>query len=172
MDAAQWAKKRGASDVYVLCRRSYTEMPAEEKEKVQALNDGIHFLILTQPVKYTGQDALEGVVCRRTKLGTPDASGRRRPEEIPGSDFKMPIDMAIEALATRPEPAFRETVDVRWENGLISASEETGQTSQPWIYAGGDIVRGPALVVEAAADGKKAAQAIMEPLRREGGIRR
>ncbi len=168
MDAAQWAKKIGARDVYILYRRSYKEMPAEEKEKVQALNDGIHFLILTQPVKYTGKVALEGVVCRRTRLGTPDASSRRRPEEIPGSDFEMPVDIAIEALATRPDPTLKEIASVTWENNLISASEETRQTSIPWIYAGGDIIRGPALVVEAVADGKKAAQAIMEHLEGKG----
>jgi len=168
MDAAQWAKKLGARDVYVLYRRSYTEMPAEEKEKIQALNDGIHFLILTLPVKYDGKSSLEKVLCRRTQLGAPDASGRRRPEEIPGSEFEMQIDIAIEALATQPEPDLKEMAKVTWENNLVTASEETLQTSIPWVYAGGDIVRGPALVVEAVADGKKAAQAIMEHLEGKG----
>ncbi len=169
MDAAQWAKKAGARDVYVLYRRSYTEMPAEDKEKIQALNDGIHFLILTQPVKYNGNGSLKSIECRRTRLGDPDDSGRRRPEEIPGTEFELPADMAIEALATRPEPALKETASgLAWKNNLISAAEGTGETSLPWVYAGGDIVRGPALVVEAVADGKKAARAIMEHLEGKG----
>ena len=169
MDTAMWAKKIGAKDTYVLYRRSYLEMPAEEKEKIQALNEGIHFLILTQPVKFEGQDTLTSVICRRTKLGDPDDSGRRRPEEIPGSEFELPIDVAIEALATRPATEVKKIAsNLAWENGVISASEETGQTSLPWVYAGGDIVRGPALVVEAVADGKKAAEAIVQHLEGKG----
>ena len=168
MDAAQWAKKIGAKDVYVLYRRSYTEMPAEEKEKIQSLNDGIHFLILTQPVKYVGDGTLKGIVCRRTRLGDPDDSGRRRPEEIPDSDFELPFDVAIEALATQPEPALKEMAELSWDKNTISASDTSLQTSTPWVFAGGDIVRGPALVVEAVADGKKAAQAIVEHLEGKG----
>ena len=168
MDSAQWAKKLGAKDVYVLYRRSYTEMPAEEKEKIQALNDGVHFFILTQPVKYLGDGSLRAIVCRRTRLGDPDDSGRRRPEEIEGSEFEMPFEVAIEALATKPEDGLREIGDLSWENGTLAVSEENLQTSLPWIYAGGDIVRGPALVVEAVADGKKAAQAMMEYLEGKG----
>jgi NADPH-dependent glutamate synthase beta subunit-like oxidoreductase len=168
LDAAQWAKKLGARDVYILYRRSFTEMPAEEKEKIQALNDGIHFLILTQPVKYNGDGTLESITCRRTHLGEPDDSGRRRPEEITGSEFEMPFEFAIEALATRPETTLQELADVIWENNLLSATDETLQTSLPWIYAGGDIVRGPALVVEAVADGKKAAEAIAQHLEGKG----
>ncbi len=168
MDTAQWAKKIGAKDVYVLYRRSYTEMPAEEKEKVQALNDGVHFFILTQPVQYKGNGSLQTIVCRRTRLGDPDDSGRRRPEEIEGSEFEMAFDVAIEALATQPEASLREIADLSWENGTLTTSEENLQTSLPWIYAGGDIVRGPALVVEAVADGKKAAQTMMEYLEGKG----
>ncbi len=168
MDAAQWAKKIGAKDVYVLYRRSYTEMPAEEKEKIQALNDGIHFFILTQPVKYVGNGSLKAIVCRRTSLGEPDDSGRRRPEEVPGSDYELSFDVAIEALATQPEPALKEISDLSWENNTLSVSDTSLQTSLPWVYAGGDIVRGPALVVEAVADGKKAAQAIVEHLEGKG----
>jgi len=168
LDAAQWAKKLGASDVYILYRRSYTEMPAEEKEKMQALNDGIHFLILIQPAEYNGDGTLRSITCRRTRLGKPDNSGRRRPKEIPGSESEMPFDVAIEALATQSDPALQELADIRWEENLVSASDETLQTSLPWIYAGGDIVRGPALVVEAVADGKKAAEAITQHLEGKG----
>ena len=143
-------------------------MPAEEKEKIQSLDDGIHFLILTQPVKYVGDGTLKGIVCRRTRLGDPDDSGRRRPEEIPDSDFELPFDVAIEALATQPEPALKEMAELSWDKNTISASDTSLQTSTPWVFAGGDIVRGPALVVEAVADGKKAAQAIVEHLEGKG----
>jgi len=168
MDAAMGAKKLGAKDVYVLYRRSYTEMPAEEKEKIQALNEGIHFFILTQPVKYTGNGSLESITCRRTRLGDPDDSGRRRPEEIQGSEFEMSFDVAIEALATEPEAGLRELADLSWDDKTITVSDANLQTSLPWVYAGGDIIRGPALVVEAVADGKKAAEAIAQHLEGKG----
>jgi len=168
MDTAQWAKKLGAKDIYVLYRRSYTEMPAEEKEKIQALNDGIHFLILTQPVKYNGNGTLKSIVCRRTRLGGPDDSGRRRPEEVPGSDFEMSFDMAIEALATQPEAELKDFEGITWNGALVSAEGESLRTSLPYVYAGGDIVRGPALVVEAVADGKRAAEAIVNHLEGKG----
>jgi len=168
MDAAMGAKKLGAKDVYVLYRRSYTEMPAEEKEKIQALNEGIHFFILTQPVKYAGNGSLESITCRRTRLGDPDDTGRRRPQEIEGSEFEMPFDVAIEALATEPEAGLRELADLSWDDKTITVSDANLQTSLPWIYAGGDIVRGPALVVEAVADGKRAAEAIAQHLEGKG----
>jgi len=170
MDAAEWAAKAGAKDIYILYRRSYTQMPAEEKEKVQALNNGIHFLILTQPVKYNGGGGhLESISCRRTRLGAPDASGRRRPEEIPGTEFEITADFAVEALASRSEEELRELTGISWNNSsLVEVSDETLQTSSPWVYSGGDITRGPALVVEAVADGKKAARAIMEHLNGKG----
>ena len=169
MDAAEWAVKAGAEDVYLLYRRSYTQMPAEEKEKVQALNNGIHFLILTQPVKYNGSGHLESISCRRTRLGAPDASGRRRPEEIPGTEFEITADFAIEALASRSEEGLQALAGISWNNaGLVEVSDKTLQTSSPWVYSGGDITRGPALVVEAVADGKRAAQAIMEHLNGKG----
>ena len=169
MDAAEWAVKAGAEDVYLLYRRSYTQMPAEEKEKIQALNNGIHFLILAQPVKYNGNGRLESISCRRTHLGAPDASGRRRPEEIPGSEFEIEVDLAVEALASKPEKGLRELSGLSWNSAsLVEISDETLQTSLPWVYSGGDIARGPALVVEAVADGKKAAQAITEHLNGKG----
>ena len=168
MDAAMWAKKLGAKDVYVLYRRSYMEMPAEVKEKVQALNDGVHFFILTQPAKYVGDGSLSSIVCRRTRLGDPDESGRRRPEEIQGSEFEMPFDVAIEALATKPDADLQEIGDLSWNGKTLSVSDNDLQTSLPWVYGGGDIVRGPALVVEAVADGKRAAEAIAQHLEGKG----
>jgi len=169
MDAAEWAVKAGAKDVYILYRRSYTQMPAEEKEKIQALSNGIHFLILSQPVKYNGSGRLESITCRRTRLGTPDASGRRRPKEIPGSEFEVAVDYAIEALATLPEKELQTFSGISWDsNNLVEVSEDTLQTASPWIYSGGDITRGPALVVEAVADGKKAAEAIIQHLEGKG----
>ena len=132
------------------------------------MNEGIHFFILTQPVKYIGNGSLASIVCRRTRLGNPDESGRRRPEEIQGSEFEMSFGVAIEALATEPDASLREIADLSWENKTLSVSDANLQTSLPWVYAGGDIVRGPALVVEAVADGKKAAEAIAQHLEGKG----
>lgn len=170
MDVAETALRLGAKDVYVIYRRSYAQMPAEEKEKIQALRNGAHFQILAQPIKYIGDSHLKAIRCRRNRLGDPDDSGRRRPIEIRGSEFEIEADFSIETLATKTEPSLREAASsVKWTgDGLVEASKEILQTSIPAVFAGGDIIRGPALVVEAVADGKKAAQAIADYLEKKG----
>ena len=164
MDCVESAVKLGAADVYLLYRRSYTQMPAEEKERIETLNQGVHYLILNQPVAYVtdGNDLLKGVKLVRTRLGEPDESGRRRPVAIEGSEWTLEADLVIEAIGNQPEEDSQSGYPNVETNGkkLIVVDPETGATSIPGIFAGGDIVRGPALVVNAVQDGKVAAKAI------------
>ena len=144
-------------------------MPAEEDERLAALRLGAHFLMLNQPMDYLVDSSgrVKGLKLVRTRLGRPDASGRRRPEPIEGSAWTLDCALVVEAIGNQPD----ETVD--WSpllktdrGGLILADPKTGKTSVRRIYAGGDIVRGPALVVEAVQDGKLAARAILKALER------
>ncbi|MEW5817301.1 MAG: NAD(P)-dependent oxidoreductase [Spirochaetota bacterium] len=169
MDCAESALKLGAKDVYLVYRRSYTQMPAEEDEKRAALNSGIHFLLLNQPVGFVADNSgkLTGLKMVRTSLGEPDASGRRSPKEIPGSEWVLKVDTVVEAIGSIPaedSPTWYPNVKID-DKRLIKADPETGKTNVKGIFAGGDIVRGPALVVEAVQDGKTAARAIMEYLK-------
>jgi len=170
MDVAETALRLMPADVYVIYRRSYQQMPAEEKEKIRTLQNGAHFQILSQPIQYMGNSRLTAIRCRRTSLGDPDESGRRQPKEISGSEFEIKVDFAIEALATEAEPSLKESEkSLQWTNhGLIEIGDETCSTSRLGVFAGGDIIRGPALVVEAVADGKKAAQAIADYVEKKG----
>jgi len=167
IDCVEAAKRLGASDVYLVYRRSFAQMPAEERERIEALQTGIHFLLLNQPVDYVESDgSLKGLKLVRTKLGEEDASGRRRPVEIPGSEWVLDVGVVIEAIGSKPASDSKEwypSVKTN-EKGLIVADEETRKTNVDGIFAGGDIVRGPALVVEAVQDGKLAARAIKEYL--------
>ena len=170
VDSAESALKLGARDVYLIYRRSYVQMPAEEDEKQGLLNAGIHFLLLNQPVDYVAgpRGRLRAVRLVRTELGDHDSSGRRRPVEVKGSDWELPVDVVIEAIGAKPVagaeagyPSVKRT-----QGGLIVADPKTGATSMKMIFAGGDIVRGPALIIEAVKDGKTAAQAIQRQLRK------
>jgi glutamate synthase (NADPH/NADH) small chain len=169
MDCVEAAIRMETKDVNLIYRRSYTQMPAEEDERIEALQSGVNFLILHQPVDFITDDngKLTGLKLVRTRLGEPDDSGRRRPEMIEGTDWDMPVDIVIEAIGNKApddSPDWYPGVKVDGKK-LIIADEETGATSVPGIFAGGDIVRGPALVVEAVQDGKKAAVAIDKYLR-------
>jgi NADPH-dependent glutamate synthase beta subunit-like oxidoreductase len=164
MDCIESAVKLGARDVYLIYRRSYGQMPAEPDERIEAQEAGVHFLLLNQPVDYVTdkENRLTGLKLVRTRLGEPDESGRRRPVEIKGSEWIMDADIVIEAIgniAPEKSPEWYPNVDVDGKK-LIKADPETGKTSVAGIFAGGDIVRGPALVVEAVQDGKVAARAI------------
>jgi NADPH-dependent glutamate synthase beta subunit-like oxidoreductase len=139
-------------------------MPAEADERIEAMEAGVHFLLLNQPLDYVtdDQNRLTGLKLVRTSLGEPDASGRRRPEMIEGSEWIMDADVVIEAIgniAAEDSPEWYPHVDLD-DKKLIQVDPETGKTSVKGIFAGGDIVRGPALVVQAVADGKLAAKAI------------
>ena len=168
MDCIESAVKLGARDVYLIYRRSYGQMPAEPDERIEAQEAGVHFLLLNQPVDYVTdkENRLKGLKLVRTRLGEPDASGRRRPDEIKRSEWIMDADIVIEAIgniAPEKSPEWYPNVDVDGKK-LIKADPETGKTSVDGIFAGGDIVRGPALVVQAVQDGKVAARAIKEYL--------
>ncbi len=164
IDCAESAVRFGAGDVYLIYRRSYRQMPADAEERIAAQEAGIHFLLLNQPVDYltAAQKGMQGVKLVRTRLGEPDSSGRRRPESIAGSEWVLQVDLVIEAIGNRAPEVARDWyphVAVH-ENGLIKVEPETGKTTAPGIFAGGDIVRGPGLVVQAVQDGKIAARAI------------
>ena len=169
MDCIESAVKLEAKDVYLIYRRSYSQMPAEPDERIEALEAGVHFLLLNQPLDYLTDDQhrLTGLRLVRTRLGEPDDSGRRRPENIEGSEWIMDADVVIEAIgniAPDSSPEWYPNVKID-DKKLIKADPETGKTSVDGIFAGGDIVRGPALVVQAVQDGKLAAQAIKEYLK-------
>jgi len=167
MDCIESASKLGAKDVYLIYRRSFAQMPAEEDERLEALKLGIHFLLLNQPVEYLADSGgkVKGVKLLRTQLGDPDDSGRRRPVEIEGSEWVLNVDFVIEAIGQIPDESVDWSSAVKLDRkGLIVAEADTGKTSNRRIFAGGDIVRGPGLVVEAVQDGKVAARAIDEAL--------
>ena len=168
MDCIESAVRLDAKDVYLIYRRSYSQMPAEADERIEALEGGVHFLLLNQPLDYVtdDQNRLTGLKLVRTRLGEPDESGRRRPELIEDSEWIMVVDVVIEAIgniATPDSPQWYPSVEID-DQKLIKADAETGKTSVDGIFAGGDIVRGPALVVQAVQDGKSAARAIKEYL--------
>ena len=164
MDCIESAVRLAAKDVYLIYRRSYSQMPAEADERVEALECGVHFLLLNQPLDYLtdDQNRLTGLRSVRTRLGDPDDSGRRQPQNIEGSEWTMDADVVIEAIgniAPENSPQWYPNIDID-DKKLIKADAETGKTSVDGIFAGGDIVRGPALVVQAVQDGKVAARSI------------
>ncbi|MEJ2097699.1 MAG: FAD-dependent oxidoreductase, partial [Deltaproteobacteria bacterium] len=166
IDCVVSAAKLGAKDVYLVYRRSYTQMPAEADERIEALEAGVHFLLLNQPVDYLTDDRMEitGMKLVRTRLGDPDDSGRRRPVPIEGSEWMLSVDRVIEAIGNKVEEdssAWYPNVQTD-ERNLIQTDPNTAMTSVEGIFAGGDIVQGPALVVTAVRDGKIAARSILD----------
>ena len=166
MDCIESAIRLEAKDVYLIYRRSYSQIPAEADERIEALECGVHFMLLNQPLDYLtdDQNRLTGLKMVRTCLGDPDESGRRRPENIEGSDWIMDADVVIEAIgniAPEDSPQWYPNVNVD-DRKFIQVDPETGKTSVDGIFAGGDIVRGPALVVQAVQDGKVAAAAAIK----------
>jgi glutamate synthase (NADPH/NADH) small chain len=164
MDAARSAKRLGAENVQVVYRRSVKELPARVEEYHHAVEEGIVFHWLSNPVEYVngGSGSLNGVRCVRMELGEPDASGRRRPVVVPGSEFLVEADTAIEAIGQGANKVLLSTFPElklnKW--GYIEADEKTGATSVPGVYAGGDIVTGAATVILAMGAGKAAARAM------------
>ncbi|AKG52855.1 glutamate synthase [NADPH] small chain [Dehalogenimonas sp. WBC-2] len=163
MDAARCAVRLGAHAT-VVYRRSREEMPARAEEVENAEEEGIDFLYLTNPTSFQVNEHkwVCGITCQKMKLGEPDASGRRRPFPIEGSEFILPIDMAIVALGTRPNPLVaRSTPDLEvTSKGTVVATETSGLTSKQAVWAGGDIVTGAATVISAMGAGKVAAHDI------------
>lgn len=168
MDAARCAKRMGADEVYIVYRRSEEEMPARNEEIHHAKEEEIRFELLTNPTKILGENgSVTGMECVRMALGEPDASGRRRPEAVEGSQFVLDVDTVVMAIGQTPNPLIKNTTEGLLTNprGCIVAEEETGLTSLKNVYAGGDTVTGAATVILAMGAGKKAAKAIDEKLR-------
>ena len=166
MDAARCAKRLGAEEVFIVYRRSEKELPARAEEVEHAKEEGIVFHLLNNPTKILGDENgnVKGMECIRMELGEPDASGRRRPVEVPGSEFTLDVDCVIMAIGTSPNPLIKSTTQgletQKW--GGIIVNEETGLTSREGVYAGGDAVTGAATVILAMGAGKTAATAIDE----------
>jgi len=164
MDAARSAKRLGAEEVTIVYRRSLQELPARIEEYHHAVEEGIIFKWLSNPTEYVnnGNGELCGVKCIRMELGEPDASGRRRPIPVEGSDFFVEADCAIEAIGQGSNKVLLSTFPEMKLNkwGYIEADPKTGATSVPGVYAGGDIVTGAATVILAMGAGKDAAIAI------------
>ena len=163
MDCARTSLRLGAEKSYILYRRTEKEMPARNEEIHHAKEEGVIFRLLTNPVKFIGDEngILKEVECLKMKLGEPDESGRRRPVPIEGSNFKIKIDTALVAIGQSPNPLVPTTVKGlkigKWGN--IETDEE-GRTNIPGIFAGGDIATGAATVILAMGAGKRAARAI------------
>ena len=177
MDAARTALRMGAEKVYIVYRRSLEELPARKEEVEHAMEEGIEFRLLNNPTKIIGfenpddrRDPRNGFVtgmeCIKMELGEPDASGRRSPVEVPGSEFVLDVDCVIIAIGTSPNPLIKSTtggLDVNRKGGIV-VEEATGLTSREGVYAGGDAVTGAATVILAMGAGKTAAKAIDEYL--------
>lgn len=167
MDAARCALRLDADEVHIIYRRSEAEMPARLEEVHHAKEEGIIFNVLTNPIEIVGEDGwVKGIKCVKMELGEPDASGRRRPVEIEGSEFFMDMDIVIIAIGTSPNPLISATtpgLEIHDWGGIIT-DEQTGETSKEYVYAGGDAVTGAATVINAMGAGKKAAKAIHEKL--------
>ena len=160
MDAARCAKRLGADEVYIVYRRSESELPARLEEIEHAKEEGIIFKLLTNPVAITGDDKMNvtGIRCVEMELGEPDESGRRRPVVKENSEHELPVDCVIMSIGTSPNPLIKSTtkgLDTHSWGGIIA--DENGLTSREGVYAGGDAVTGAATVILAMGAGKKAA---------------
>ena len=165
MDAARCALRLGADEVSIVYRRSEAELPARAEEVEHAKEEGIVFRLLTNPVRIIGDENMfvRGIECVRMELGEPDASGRRRPVAVEGSEFTLDVDCVIMAIGTSPNPLIRTTtpgLDCESWGGIKTGGE--GATSRPGVFAGGDAVTGAATVILAMGAGKTAAAAIDE----------
>jgi len=171
MDCVRTALRMGAPQVQCVYRRSEAEMPGRREEKRNAREEDIPFVYLTAPVGFVGDNngRIRSLVCQRMELGEPDESGRPRPVPIPGSEFEIGVDTVVLALGYRADKLLQTTTPGLGadKKGLLVIDPETGRTSRPGVFAGGDNVRGPDLVVDAVADGMRAAAAIDEYLRRK-----
>lgn len=164
MDAARTALRLGAEEVHVVYRRSEEEMPARREEVEHAKEEGVIFDLLTNPVCIHGDEdgRVNAIECVKMRLGEPDASGRRRPVAIEGSNFQLPVDCVVMAIGNSPNPLIRSTTKGLEANrkGCIVVDEETMQTTRKGVYAAGDAVSGAATVILAMGGGKKAAASI------------
>ena len=173
MDCVRSALRMGAEDGLVVYRRTENEMTARVEEYHHAIQEGVKYHWLTNPIEIIGNDDgwVTGLKCLKMKLGEPDASGRARPVPIEGSEFVIPVDNVVLSIGTTPNPLLTKTTKgletTDW-GGLV-ADDDSGQTSKRRVYAGGDAVTGAATVILAAGSGKRAAQAIHEDLLKDNG---
>jgi glutamate synthase (NADPH/NADH) small chain len=169
MDAIRSALRLGAKNAYVIYRRSKAEMPARAEEIKHAKEEGIQFLLLNNPVEFLGDEKgwLKAARCIKMELGVADESGRRRPVPIKGSEYELPLDVAIIAVGTSSNPLVQSTTpDLKTrKGGYIECDPETLKTSKAGVFGAGDIVTGAATVILAMGAGRKAAAAIDEYLR-------
>lgn len=168
MDAARTAKRLGAEHVYIVYRRGEDEMPARKEEIGHAKEEGIELRLLNNPVSIKGDEKgwVKGLECVKMELGEADASGRRSPVAIKGSEYVLDVDMVVMAIGQGPNPLIKQTtpdLDVNKRGNIVA--DEAGATSIPGVFAGGDIVTGAATVISAMGAGKRAAVAIDEYLK-------
>ena len=156
VDVAIEAKRLGADVSLLLYRRTEDEMPAYEHEVELARHEGVEIRFLTNPVAFVGERRVEGVRCAKMRLGAPDASGRRRPEPVSGSEFLIAVDTVVKAIGQRPRDEFLT---------LLETVDEDGRTANPKVFAAGDAVNGGASVVQAVREAKRAVAALDETLR-------
>ncbi len=170
MDAARSALRMGAENVYIVYRRSEAEMPARREEVHHAKEEGVQFLNLNNPVKILGDENghVRSVVCQKMELGEPDASGRRRPVPIEGSEYELPVDTVIMSIGTSPNPLIRSTTKgiEADKRGCLVVNEDM-MTTKEGVYAGGDAVTGAATVILAMGAGKAAAKAMDEYMQKK-----
>ena len=167
VDVAREARRLGASRVLMLYRRTRSEMPAYPFEIHEAEAEGVEIMFLTLPVQFIGGDRVQAVECRRAELGDPDEDGRRRPHELPGSEFVLPVDTVVKAIGQRPRAEFLSWIEgLELRDGRIAVNRETGQTGNPRFFAAGDACNGGASIVEAVREGKLAARGVHEWLDR------
>jgi glutamate synthase (NADPH/NADH) small chain len=167
MDAVRTARRLGAEHATLVYRRSRTEMPARVEEVHHAEEEGVEFLFLTSPVRIEGDEQgwVTGLVCQRMELGEPDASGRRRPVPVAGSEFVLPVETVIEAIGQKPNPIIQSTTPgLKTGRAGIVVVGERQETSREGVFAGGDLARGGATVILAMRDGRRAAAAIRDHL--------
>jgi len=174
MDCTRTALRIGAEQVSIVYRRSRTEMPARAEEIENAEHEGVIFKLLTNPKRFIGDEngSVKAMECLRMELGEPDESGRRRPVAVPGSEFEIECDIVIIALGQNPNPLIRTTTEgLKTESwGGIIIDPETGMTSVPGVFAGGDAVTGEATVISAMGAGKIAAAGIDKYIRAKHGL--
>lgn len=165
IDVVTAARRLGAEQVYLVYRRSAEEMSAFDYEFELAKKDGVSFVWQAVPDRILGSQRVEGLQCRRTALGAPDASGRRVPQIEPGSEFVLDVDMVVRALGQTKLTAFLQSIpNIKLDHGRIQVDEATMQTGNPKYFAGGDCVNGAGEVVDAVAHGKTAAKGIHQAL--------
>ena len=171
MDAARTALRLG-SDSYIVYRRTEAEMPSRVEEVHHAKQEGVKFHLLTSPIEVIGDEKgwVKALRCVKFELGAPDESGRRRPVEVPNSEFDIEVDAVIMSLGTSPNPLLYRTTEGlktnKWK--CIEVNEDTMMTSREGVFAGGDAVTGAATVILAMGAGRKAAKSIDEWIKAKG----